>query len=83
MDWRELVLIAVIGVCISLVSGFVENSPEASVFVHKYYGWPLVWRITTIFSGEEYRYFELFIDCLFWFFVTAVVYLVVKKVVKG
>jgi len=31
MDWRGLVLVAVLGVCIGLVSGFVENPPEAGV----------------------------------------------------
>ncbi|MDI6905325.1 MAG: hypothetical protein QMD13_07565 [Candidatus Bathyarchaeia archaeon] len=76
-------MVVVVGVCIGLVSGFVENPPEASVGVHRYYGWPLAWRITTIFEDELYRYFELFVDCLFWFFVVAVVYLVVRKLVKG
>ena len=83
VDWRGLVLVVVVGVCIGLVTGFVENPPEVSVIGHKYYGWPFVWRITKMFLGEEYLYFELFVDCLFWFFVVAVVYLVVRKLVKG
>ena len=83
VDWRGLVLVVVVGVCIGLVTGFVENPPEVSVIGHKYYGWPFVWRITKVFLGEEYLYFELFVDCLFWFFVVAVVYLVVRKLVKG
>jgi len=45
MDWRGLILVAVLGICIGLVSGFVENPPEASIIGHKYYGHPLVWRI--------------------------------------
>ena len=82
VDWRILVLVVVVGLCIGLVSGFVENPPEASVIGHRYYGWPLVWRITKMFLGEEYRYFELFVDCVFWFLVVAVVYIVVRKLVK-
>jgi len=78
-----VVVVVVVGVCIGLVTGFVENPPEVSVIGHKYYGWPFVWRITKMFLGEEYLYFELFVDCLFWFFVVAVVYLVVRKLVKG
>jgi len=76
--WRIAILAVVVGVCIGLVSGFVENKPDASVLEHKYYGWPLVWRITTIFEGEMYRYFELFVDCLFWIGVVLVVALLAK-----
>ena len=61
VDWRGLVLVVVLGVCIGLVTGFVENPPEVSVIGHKYYGWPFVWRITKMFLGEEYLYFELFV----------------------
>jgi len=71
MDWRGLVL--VLGVCIGLVSGFVENPPEASVIGHKYYGYPFAWRVTKTFLGEEYLYFELFFDCLIWIAIVSVI----------
>jgi hypothetical protein len=83
VDWRGLVLAAAVGICIGLASGFVENPPEVSVIGHRYYGWPLVWRITKMFLGEEYLYFELFVDCLFWFLVVAVIYIVVRQLTKG
>ena len=83
VDLRGLILAVVISFCIGLVSGFVENPPDARVIGHKYYGWPLVWRITGMVLGEEYLYFELFVDCLFWFLIVAIVYFVVKKLVKG
>lgn len=35
MEWRGLVLVVVLGVCIGLISGFFENPPEASVIGHK------------------------------------------------
>jgi hypothetical protein len=73
MDWRGLILVVVLGICIGLVSGFVENSPEASVIGHKYYGYPLVWRITRMFLGEEYLYLGLFINCLIWITIVSVI----------
>lgn len=73
VDQRGLALVVVLGVCIGLVSGFVENPPDASVIGHKYYGYPLVWRITRMFIGEEYLYFELLIDCLIWIAVVSVI----------
>jgi len=73
MDWRGLILVAVLGICIGLVSGFVENPPEASIIGHKYYGHPLVWRIVRMFFGEEYLYLELFIDCLIWIAIVSVI----------
>lgn len=82
MDWRVLVLAVVVGVCIGLVGGLVENPPEASVIGHRYYGWPLVWRITKTLLPEEYRYFELFVDCLFWIAIVSVVVLLVNKLVR-
>lgn len=82
VGWRFLVLVVIAGICTSFVSGFVENKPEASVLEHRYYGWPLVWRITTLFEGEMYRYFELFADCLFWIAIVFVVALLTKKLTK-
>ncbi len=73
MDWRGLILVVVLGICICLVSGFVENPPEAGVIGHKHYGYPLVWRITRMFWGEEYLYLELFIDCLIWIAIVSVI----------
>lgn len=80
VSWRILVLMAVvIGVCIGLVSGFVENPPSASVIGHKYYGWPLVWRITKTLMPEEYRFFELFVDFVFWIVVVLLAALLIKR----
>ncbi|MDH5482595.1 MAG: hypothetical protein OEY22_06945 [Candidatus Bathyarchaeota archaeon] len=81
-NWSDLVLVVVAGICICLASGFVENPPEASVIGHRYYGWPLVWRITKTLLPEEYRYFELFIDCLIWIVVALIVMLLAKKLMR-
>jgi len=80
--WRTLALVAVIGVCIGLVSGFVENQPDASVIGHRYYGFPRYWRITRMFLGEEYLFFDLFVDCLFWIALVLVIALLAKALLK-
>lgn len=73
----------VAGVCVSLVGGFVENPPEASVIGQRYYGWPLVWRITKTLLPEEYRIFELFADCLIWIAVVTLIILLAQKLMKS
>ena len=83
VNWSVLGLVVVVGICIGLVSGFVENPPEASVIGHKYYGWPFVWRITKTLLPEEHRYFELFSDCLFWIVVVLVVALLARKLMES
>jgi hypothetical protein len=83
VDWRFLILVLVVGIVVCLVSGFVENPPEAWVIGHKYYGWPLVWRITKTLMPEEYRYFELIVDFLFWIAVVLVVVLLMKRLIKS
>ena len=75
-------MVIVIGICIGLASGFVENRPQASIIGHRYYGIPWVWRITKMFLGEEYLYFELFIDCLFWIGVVLVIAVLAKILLR-
>jgi len=82
MDWRGLVLVVVLGVCIGLVSGFFENPPEASVIGHKYYGYPFSWRISDPFVGESYDYLKLFVDSLFWAVIVLLVVLLAKKLAR-
>lgn len=80
---RFLALIVVFGVCIGLVSGFVENTTRgASIPENKYYGYPLVWRLSDAFTGEKYYYFELVIDCIFWIVIVSAVALLAQKLLK-
>jgi hypothetical protein len=80
--WQNLALAVAVGVSIGLVSGFVENRPDASVIGHRYYGFPLVWRIAKMFLGEEYLFFELFVDCIFWVTVVFVVVFLAKNLLN-
>jgi hypothetical protein len=80
MDWRALVLVAVLGVCSGLFSGLMENQPsEIGIPEFKHYGFPLAWRTTQTAMADKYQYFELFVDCLFWIAVVSVIALVAKK----
>ena len=65
--WRILVLVVVVGVCMALVSGLVENrSGTAGIPEKKYFGYPFIWRTTDPFVGSGYRFFELAVDCVVW-----------------
>lgn len=83
VDWRFFVLAVVVGICICLTAGLVENPPEVSVVGYKYYGWPLVWRVTKTLQSEEYRYSELLVDLLLWIVVASVVTFLIKKLMKS
>ncbi len=82
--WRLLVLAVVLGVGVGLVTGFVENRTIGAVIPeNKYYGFPLVWRISSMNTGESYMYSELFVDFAFWIVVFLIVASVVSKLMKS
>lgn len=84
VGWRILLLSLVVGVCVGLVTGFVENTPGgATIPENKYYGFPLIWRLSDPFVGETYFYLELFADLLFWIAVASAIALVVKRLKKS
>jgi hypothetical protein len=84
VDWWVVVLVVVAGVCLGLVTGFVENSYFRGVVIpeKRFYGFPLPWRSFDPFVGEGYFYFELFVDVVFWIAIVAVVALVIKKLMS-
>jgi hypothetical protein len=74
-----LVLAVVIGVCVAALTGFVENTPGSiTIPENKYYGFPIIWRISDAFTGEKYLYFEFFVDSFFWTAIIAILILLVK-----
>jgi hypothetical protein len=84
VSWRVLVFSVVVGVCISLVTGFVENSwfGKATIPEIKYYGYPFSWRISDPFVGESYDYLKVFADSLFWAVIVFLVVLLAKKLAR-
>ena len=83
VNWRILVLAFVVGVCISLVSGFVVEQPRTGIVENKYYGFPFVWRSTDPFVGESYYYLEFFADCVIWAIVAFVIVWLTTLMRKG
>ncbi len=65
---RHLFGAVVCGVLVSLATGAIENPPEASIIGARYYGYPLVWRVTmiTMNNTTDFRFANLAIDALFW-----------------
>lgn len=63
---RYLLVTILSGVLASLATGLVENSPEFSVIGYRYYGYPLVWRVTKTLQPAEFKLVNLLIDVLFW-----------------
>ncbi len=69
------------GILVALVTGLVENPPEASIIGAEYYGHPFVWRIvrSTIDSFVDYRFAELAVDVLFWIVISFIALAVVQR----
>jgi len=65
---RHLFGAAVCGVLVSLATGAIENPPEASIIGARFYGWPLIWRVTMITMNKttDFKFANLAIDILFW-----------------
>jgi len=68
------------GVLVSLVTGLVENRPEASIVEAKYYGFPVVWRLTVILQRERYEVENFVLDTIFWAIISTVALLLARRV---
>lgn len=80
---RVLAGAIVLGVLVSLASRLVENPPEARIIGAKYYGYPLVWRVDmiTLTNTITFRFTSLAIDIIFWFAISFVVLIILKRIV--
>lgn len=78
--FRSLVGAVVCGVLVSLVTGVIENPPEASIIGARYYGYPLVWRVTMTLQPTELRFTDLAIDALFWIVISFLALIITQKI---
>lgn len=69
------------GIIISLVGGLVENGPEIGIVENKYYGYPLVWRVTRTLQPTEFISVSLAIDVVFWIIISLLVLIILEKIV--
>lgn len=80
---RVLLSVVIVGICVALGSGLVENVPDfVTIPENRYYGFPLVWRSADPFAGDKYFYFELFVDLVFWVMVILAVVLLIRTLMK-
>jgi hypothetical protein len=70
------------GVLVSLFTGIIENPPQASIVGARYYGYPLVWRVTMTLHPDEMSFASLAIDALFCIAISFVVLIIVLNVPK-
>ena len=79
ISWKVLVLAIIIGVCIGVATGFIFEQPQMGIPGNKFFGFPLVWRISEMETGTEtYSCFELVVDCIFWIAIVLVIALLAK-----
>lgn len=76
---KPLFLLAVVATILTVGTGIIENAPQVGWIDTKYYGYPLVWRITQIDAATEINFPILILDIAFWFFVIIIILTVIKK----
>jgi len=75
---KSIVGAIVCGLLLSLATGLVENPPEASIIGFKFYGHPLVWRVTKTLQPTEFRFASLAIDAAFWITISLLVVIILE-----
>ena len=80
--WKFLIGALVCGIIISLTTGVIENPPEASIIGARYYGHPLVWRVTMTLQPDEFRFTSLAIDTAFWITISLLALVILRKILK-
>lgn len=77
----RLPLYAIIcGIPLAVTTGIIENRPEASIIGAKYYGYPLVWRVTLTLQPTEHNFTNLAVDMAFWVAVSFLVLIIIEKI---
>jgi hypothetical protein len=76
---RHLFGAAVCGVLVSLATGAIENPPEASIIGARFYGWPLIWRVT-MNKTTGFKFANLAIDILFWITILFIASVVICRI---
>jgi hypothetical protein len=67
------------GITASLATVFFENRGQVGIPENKYYGYPLVWRITSLDGSTEYAATNFALNFGFWFVISFLVLLFLWK----
>lgn len=78
---RSLIGALFFGVFLSLITGLFENGPEIGIPENKYYGYPLIWRITKTFQPTEIIFSNLAMDAAFFIGTSFLVIVILEKIV--
>lgn len=78
---RSLVGALFFGVFLSLITGLFENGPKIGIPENKYYGYPLIWRITKTFQPTEIIFSNLAMDAAFFIGISFLVIVILEKIV--
>jgi hypothetical protein len=83
LEWHVVASAVILGVCLSLVSGVIENRLNNTYIPEtKYYGFPLRWRTSDPTIGQDFDYPKLLADSLFWAAIVLAIELAVMGLMK-
>jgi hypothetical protein len=68
------------GIVVSLTTGLVENRTMPGIPENKNYGYPLIWRVTSLNGPPEYMLINLAIDTVFWIAFSFSVFFILGKI---
>jgi len=69
------------GIVVSFSTGLVENRTQIGIPENIYYGYPLVWRVTSLDGPIEYGLTNIALDSAFWITVSFVAFFIFEKIV--
>jgi len=84
LRFRFLVVVIVFGILVALATGLFENRPGITIPENKYYGYPLIWRITKTFQPTEIIPTNLATNMAFWIAISFFAFfamIILKKIV--
>jgi len=79
---KKLLTAAIVcGFLVSLATGLVSRN-IMSIPENKYYGFPLVWRVTSLFEPTKYVISNFAIDAVFWVTISLLTFIILARIFK-
>jgi len=77
---KRRIVTLVCGILVAFATGLVENPPDMSIVGFRYYGYPLIWRVTKTLEPTEFIFINLAVDATFWFIIFFLALAVLEKI---
>lgn len=74
---KYVISAGVFGLLVSVVTGIMENAPQASIIGAKYYGYQIVWRVTMTLQPDQLNFNNLIVDVIVWIVLSFIALIVV------